>query len=108
MHTFTLSLDQTEWWNEQSTRLPFWEVQGFDARGFEPWSSQTVDINIDTYRFLGKCLALLVYGKNQLDDMTEGDIRSWCWWPVVPVGQHHKVAMSVDTHPDMTFDVAGT
>ena len=30
--------------------------------------------------------------------MTEWDIRSWCWWPGLPVGQHYKVVLSVHCH----------
>ena len=26
------------------------------------------------------------------------DIRSWCWWPGFPVGQHYKFAMSAYCH----------
>ena len=29
------------------------------------------------------------------DNVTEWDIRPWCWWPVLPVGQHYKVTISV-------------
>ena len=62
---------------------------------------------------------LLGYGKDWLaqcqDNVTEWDIRSWCWRSglLVLVGQHYEshyeCALSqVDTHPDMTLDVART
>ena len=28
------------------------------------------------------------------DNVTDWDIRSWCWWHVFPTGQQYKVAMS--------------
>ena len=44
--------------------------------------------------------------------MTEWDIRSWCWQPGFPVGEHYKLDMSVQsqicTRPDMSLDVART
>ena len=43
-------------------------------------------------------------------NVTEWDISSWWCWPGLPVRQHYKVAMSVqsqvDTHPDITLNVA--
>ena len=57
---------------------------GIEPHGFEPWSSQTNDIKFDTCHFLARHSALLGDGKDQLvwcqDNMTEWDIRSWCWW----------------------------
>ena len=67
-------------------RLPFWEIRGFkpyglidrlavslrrvgsighihgEAYGFEPWSSETIDV----CHFLVRCSALLGYGKGCL------------------------------------------
>ena len=47
-------------------------------RGFESYSSQTNDLNIDTSRFLAWRSALLGYGKNWLaqcqDNVSEWDI----------------------------------
>ena len=44
------------------------------------------------------------------DNVTEWDIRSWCWRPGFPVGQHYKVAIAalsqISTSPDMTLNVA--
>ena len=45
-----------------------------------------------------------------LESMNWG-IGSWCWLPGFPVGQHYKVAISVQcqqvgTRPDMILDVA--
>ena len=38
--------------NELSVRLPFWEIRESEPREFEPWSSQTNGLNIDTCRYL--------------------------------------------------------
>ena len=44
------------------------------------------------------------------DNITEWDIRSWCWQPGLPVGQHYKVTMILHCHKSvpvlMTLDVA--
>ena len=68
---------------------------------------------IDTCCFLTGCLALLDQGKDCLaqyqDNVMEGDIRSWCRWSGLPVGQHYKVTMRVHCHmsvPEMTLEVA--
>ena len=57
----------------------------------EHWSSQSNDFKIDTCHFLARCMALLGEGKDWLvqfqDNVTEGDIRSWCWWAGLPMGQ---------------------
>ena len=71
---------------------------------------------IDACRFLARCLALLEQGKNwfyQCQDVTEWDIRSWCWQLGFPVGQqylsHHECALlQVGTRFDMTLDIART
>ena len=31
-------------------------------------------------------------------NVTELDIRLWCWWPGIPVGQYYKVAMNAHCH----------
>ena len=60
--------------------------------GFEPRSSQTNDLKIDTCRLLARCLALLGQNKDWLvhcqDNVTEWGIGSRYWWPGFPVGQH--------------------
>ena len=67
------------------------EGHGFESgtQGFETWSSQTKDFQIDTCHFLAWRSALLGWGKDWLaecqDTVTEWDIRSWCQWPGVPV-----------------------
>ena len=47
-----------------------------------------------------------------MDNVTERDIRSWCWWPGLPVGQPYKAILSVHCHMSvsvlMTLDVART
>ena len=71
---------------------------------------------IDTCRFLARCLVLLGQDKDWFaqcqDHVTEWEIRSWCWRPDFPVGQHyshHECSLSqIGTRPDMTLDVAGT
>ena len=75
--------------NDYSVSLPFWEIGGFEPRGFEPWSSQADDLKIDPCHFLARRLALLGYGKDWLagqDNVTECDITSCCWQPVPPSG----------------------
>ena len=42
-----------------SIRLQFWEIRGFGPCWFEPWSSQTNDLNIVTCHFLARRSALL-------------------------------------------------
>ena len=52
------------------------------------------------------------------DNLTEWNIKSWCWQDGLPVGQHYKIGMSVHCHKlvpsqvgtrrDMTLDVART
>ena len=37
----------------------FWEIVEFGPHGFEPWSSQMNDLEIDTCRVIIRCLALL-------------------------------------------------
>ena len=37
--------------------------------------------------------------------MTEWDIRSWCWQPDLPVGQHYKVPMSVHCHKSVPVQI---
>ena len=85
---------------------------------FKLWSSQTDHLKIDTRRFLARRSALLGYEKDWLvqcqNNVTEWDIRSWCWQPGLPVFQHYEIMMNVQsqvgTHPgpDMTFDIART
>ena len=49
---------------------------------------------IDTCHILARHLALLGSGKDWLaqsqDNVTEWNIKAWCWWPSLPVGQHYK------------------
>ena len=51
--------DQMGWPHEVSVRLPFWEIRLFGPHDFEPWSSQTNDLKIDTCHFLARYSALL-------------------------------------------------
>ena len=58
---------------------------------------------IDTCRFLARCLALLGQGNDWLaqchDSVTEWDVQVMvlmAWF--FPVGQHYKVTMSVHCH----------
>ena len=75
---------------------------------FDPWSSQTNDLTIDTSHFLARLLALLGSGKDLLagsqcqDNVSEWYSRSCCWWPGLPVGQHYKVAMSTHCHKSVS------
>ena len=62
-YRFTIMLG---WPNEYSAHVHFWEIgesedSRFESRAwrFEPYSSQTNDFKIDTYRFLARCSALL-------------------------------------------------
>ena len=86
--------DQMGWPNEYSVHHLFWEIEGSEPSGFEPWSNQTNDFEIDIGRLLARHSALLGDGKDGLaqcqDNGTELDIRSWCWWPGVPLRQHYK------------------
>ena len=70
------------WPNEESVRLPFWEIMELESRGFDSWSSQTNDLKIDVCCLLVRRSALLGYGKDWLAqcqaNLTEWDIRSWC------------------------------
>ena len=74
---------------------------------FEPWSCQTNDLKIDSCRFLARCSVLSGEGKDWLvqchDNAAELDIRSWCWRPDLPVGQHYKVAMSAHCHKSVAI-----
>ena len=60
------------------------------------------DLKIDACRFLARRLALLGLGNDCLakcqDNVTEWDIRLWCWWPGFPVGQQYKATVSVHCH----------
>ena len=44
---------------ELSIRLPFWEIEGFEPLVFEPWSSQTNDLKIDSCHLIARCSELL-------------------------------------------------
>ena len=75
---------------------------------FRPYWSQTDDIEIDTYHFLARRSALLHLDKKDWlaqcqDNVIESDIRSWCWWPGLPVGQSYKVPTSVHCHKSATI-----
>ena len=65
---------------------------------------------IDACHFLASCLALLGQDKDWLgqcqDNVSEWDIKSWCYGPGFPLGQHYEVVMSVHSHKAMTLDVA--
>ena len=71
------------------------------SRSSNPFSSQTSDLKMDTYRFLARHWASLGKGRGWLaqcpDNVTEWDIRSSCWRPGLPVGQHYK-SMSAHCH----------
>ena len=62
--------------------------------------SQPMTYQIDTCCFLAWRSALI--GQDWLtqcqDNVTEYDIRSWCWWPDFIIGQHYKVTMSAHCH----------
>ena len=41
------------------------------------------------------------------DDVTEWDVKSWCWWPGLPLEQYFKYTLSpVGTRPDIILDIA--
>ena len=80
--------DLTQWFGDgQMSRA---SVRRFTLYTFETWSIQTHDLNIDMCRFLARHSALLGYGKDWLaqchENVTEWDIRTWCWGPGPPVG----------------------
>ena len=63
--------------------------------------SQINDLKIDT------CLTRRsAYGKDWLakcqDNVTDCDMRSWCWWHGLPVGQHYKVTMITHCHKSVS------
>ena len=64
------------WPNEQSIRLPVWEIGGFGPRRFEPWSSQTNELKIDSCRFLARHSALLGYGNGWLTQCQD-NVNAW-------------------------------
>ena len=72
---------------EQSTHLLFWQIGKSESRWLEPWSSQTNHFKIDTCHFQARPSTLLGQDKVWLvqyqDNVTEWDIKSWCWWPAV-------------------------
>ena len=75
-----------------------WEIGESEPHGFKLWSSQTNDFKIDNYHFLAKHSTLLGYAKDWFvqaqENVTDWDIRTWCWWPAFPGRQHYKAAMS--------------
>ena len=70
--------------------------------GSNPGRVQTNGLRIDTCHFLARHSALRGYGKDCLaqcqDNVIEWDIRSWYWWPGLPVGHHTNVVMSLHCH----------
>ena len=99
----------------KSSIFPFGRLgdQQIRTSPFEPWSSQTNELNIYTCRFPARHSALLD-GKDWLaqyqDNGTKWDTKRWCLWPGLPVGQHYKVATCVQCHTSvpnvMTLNVA--
>ena len=75
--------------------------------GFEPSSSQTYDMEIDTCHILPRPSALLEWSKDWLvqcqDNLTE-------WYPSgTALSSGHKYTLSqIGTCPDVTLDVART
>ena len=88
------------------------------------WASHAVEIGShanQTNNWSNWCLSLpslvmciirigqgLVIPVSGLNNVIEWDIRSWWWWPDIPVSQHYKVITSVHFHKPVPFwlDVA--
>ena len=70
-----------------------------EDREFGSWLSQTNDLKMLACHFLAWHLTLIEYGKDRLaqcpDNVTEGDVGSWCQRPDFIVGKHYEVTMNV-------------
>ena len=67
--------------------LPFWEMLGFESTDSNLWL-KNVYLSLSS-----KALSIIRIWLAQCEDnVTEWDIRSWCWPPDLPVGQHYEVA----------------
>ena len=89
----------------------FGRSRGFGPHGFYPWLSQTNDLKVYTCRSLTRRSALSGYDKDWFtqcqDNVTEWDIRLWCWWHGPQVEQHYECVLpQVRTSLDLTLDVA--
>ena len=88
-------------WMSRAPVPMFWEIGEFRPHGYDSWSSQINALKMYTCRFLARCSTLLGWGMDWLaqcqDNVSEWDIRSWCWQPGLPVGWHYKV-MSIHCH----------
>ena len=66
-----------------------------DLVGSNHCQVQPIALKIDNCHFHSQVLDIIRMGENGLAQcLIEWAMRSWCWWPDLPVGQHNKVAMS--------------
>ena len=96
----------------------FLEACWIGTHMFDPWSSQSNELEIHYCHFLITHSTLLSYDNDWLAQGQETvigcDFRTCCWCPGLSVGQPYKgtrhqcALLEVGTHHDMTLDVART
>ena len=107
------SVVYTQWslWSSKSTPKLTWQdgMVEWAERPSKTSHIQTswVQTLVESKRWLKKlylalsshALSIIKDWFNQCqDNMTERDIRSWFWWPCLPVAQHYKVVMSMHSY----------
>ena len=83
-------------WLDWMAEMSIASISSFGASGHSDLTGSNPDrVKIYTCHFIARCRSLLRYGN---DNVTECDIRSWCWCPGLPVAQHYKVVIGAHCH----------